>query len=506
MQEDRWSYLWLILGALCLLFSNGKWIVPLAAWLAPLLLIRFLRTQPAGRGLLIGALVHGPIFYVWYVDVIPAGLVPGGLAGFVAFMALMSLIPLFPYAIDRWLSGRLPGFAGTLIFPLSTVALEFANAMLNPMGGWGSLAFTQTDNLPLLQVVSVTGMYGISFLIAWFAGVGNWAWAAGMDWRRVGRGILLYGMVLSLVLLGGGLRLALWSPVMASGRMDGAVERKANRGTAFFPPETATVRVASLSGFDYRYEGEPFTPDDARHIDALFEATVREARAGARIVSWAEASAMIDARDEAALVRRAAEVAKQESIYLQISPYFEPAGERAVNKSILLTPEGEVGWEYWKSRANLLEGTVPGDGNVARADTPYGRLAGAICWDMDFPNYIIQAGRAGADIMLAPSADWRQIDPMHALIARVRAVENGVSLVRHARGGLSAVYDYQGRTLAAVDDFVTTVDRTMVAQVPVHGVRTIYAAVGDLFAWLNVGALALVVGTALRQRRGYVRS
>ncbi|HWI66171.1 MAG TPA: nitrilase-related carbon-nitrogen hydrolase [Symbiobacteriaceae bacterium] len=492
------SFFTLAVAAVLLLFSQGKWVVPLATWLAPLLLIRFLRTQPARRGLLVGAAIHAVIFYVWYDGVIPGGFLPGGRLVYIAFVVLLSLVAYAPYAVDRWLSDHLSGLPGTLVYPLAVVTMEYLNATFNPMGGWGALGLTQTDNLPLLQLASVTGMYGISFLVAWFAGVGNWVWAQGWDWRRVGRAVTVFGAVLSLVLLGGGLRLALWSPVHAAGRLEGAVERHATRGSAFFPPETGTVRIASLSGFDYRYEGEPFIGNDAKQIDALFAATVREARAGAKIVVWAEASAMIQKQEEPALVKRAAEVAKQEGIYLLVSPYAEPAGERAINKSILLSPQGEIAWEYWKNNANLLEGTVRGDGKLAFTETPYGKLAGAICWDMDFPGYVRQAGQGQADILLAPSADWRQIDPLHTQIARLRAVENGVSLVRHTRAGLSAAYDYQGRVLASVDDYLTTGDRTMVAQVPVHGVRTLYAVIGDTFAWLSAAGLcALLAGGLL---------
>ena len=48
---DRWSFLWLVIGAILLLFANGRWIIPLATWLAPIFLMRFARTQPAVRGL-----------------------------------------------------------------------------------------------------------------------------------------------------------------------------------------------------------------------------------------------------------------------------------------------------------------------------------------------------------------------------------------------------------------------------------------------------------------------
>ena len=42
MASNR-SCLWLAAGAALLLVANGRWIVPLAAWLAPLFLFRFSR-------------------------------------------------------------------------------------------------------------------------------------------------------------------------------------------------------------------------------------------------------------------------------------------------------------------------------------------------------------------------------------------------------------------------------------------------------------------------------
>lgn len=221
----------------------------------------------------------------------------------------------------------------------------------------------------------------------------------------------------------------------------------------------------------------------------------------ARIVMWAEASAMVTKEGEAALVARAAQVARQESIYLLIAPYAEPPGERFINKSVMLGPDGQVVWEYWKNNANLMEYTVRGDGRMAFAKTPFGRIASAICWDMDFPQYAAQAGRAGADILLVPAADWRQIEPLHTHMAVMRAVENGASLVRHTRAGLSGAYDHQGRPLAALDDYVTTTDRTMVAQVPIHGVRTVYSAIGDAFAWTCLLAFGGLLVWSWRQRK-----
>ncbi len=52
-QRDRLSYLWLALGIVLLLFSMPGWAIALAAWLAPVFLLRFVRTQPLLRGMLL---------------------------------------------------------------------------------------------------------------------------------------------------------------------------------------------------------------------------------------------------------------------------------------------------------------------------------------------------------------------------------------------------------------------------------------------------------------------
>src|SRR5450756_3089984 len=51
------------------------------------------------------------------------------------------------------------------------------------------------------------------------------------------------------------------------------------------------------------------------------------------------------------------------------------------------------------------------------------------------------------------SAGLDAIDPVHAYMALFRAVENGVSVVRHADNGLSVVTDPYGPVLAQMDHF-----------------------------------------------------
>jgi apolipoprotein N-acyltransferase len=84
-------------------------------------------------------------------------------------------------------------------------------------------AYTQYGDLPLLQMLSLTGLWGVDFVLAWFASIANWAWEREFARSRV-RGLGLgYASLLSLVLLFGGARLA------------------------FFPPQASTVRIAGIS-------------------------------------------------------------------------------------------------------------------------------------------------------------------------------------------------------------------------------------------------------------------
>ena len=481
---DRWSYLWLALGAILLLFANGRWIIPLATWLAGVFIIRFLRTQKPARGLILVLLTSIVVTIVAWQGLIP---VPGVFYYLVA--AGIGTTFSLPYLADRLIAPRLGGFASTLVFPLALTAVEYVNSLANPYGTWGALAYTQYGNLPLVQIVSVTGVWGLAFLMAWFASVANWAWEQEFAWSRIRRGMGLYAGILALVLLFGGARLAL------------------------FPPRSNTAAVAAITSSHDIFSEEVLAAGDWESLrpafatvqDGLLERSQQAAQAGARIIVWHEGAAPMLKQDEAAFIERGRELARQEQVYLGMALGALSEGfpnQPAENKLVLIDPSGDVVWEYWKSKPVPGEPSLAGDGLILTQDTPYGRIAAAICFDMDFPGLIHQAGKAEADLMLAPSSDWPDIDPLHTQMASFRALENGFSLVRITGNGLSAAFDYQGRVLAAVDYF-TSGEQVMIAHVPIQGVKTIYSVIGDLFAWLCVaGSVALAGWAVIRRKRG----
>ena len=463
------SWICLACAAALLLVADGRDTAALAIWPAEALLLRFLRTQPMLRGL--------AVLYVLRVAMIPLvqrGMIPIPIPYFYIFLVIAGLSGLIPFVIDRWIAPRLSGFAQTMVFPAALVVQQYIYGK-GPVGSWGSIAYSQSGNLGLEQLLSVTGLSGIVFLIGWFASSVNWAWEG-----RSPRRLTAFATVMGMVLLGGELRLAL------------------------APPSASTVRVASLSRNDSIAHGGDKSA--AVNMDLLARSE-REARAGARIVFWAEGNAQLQKQDEPQFVSQGSDLARKCGIYLgmALSVWTPGAPKPLENKVVLIAPDGQVAWQYWKVRPTPgpeMAASVPTDGRLKTLDTPYGRVTTPICYDMDFPSLLAQAGHSRVDLTLSPANDWRAIDPRHTEIASYRAIEQGFNLVRQSSGGLSAAYDYEGHLLATTDSYHGG-DGTLVAEVPTRGVPTIYSVLGDWFVLVSGIILLGVVVKGLRRNSAH---
>jgi apolipoprotein N-acyltransferase len=482
----------LLVSALFLFFANGRNTVAAAAWLAPVFLLRFIRSGRLWR--LIAA--YGVVTAAWAFQF--RGMVPAPQPILAIVWLGYGAFAMLPYVADRLLAPRLRGFSATLVFPCAAMGFDYLVSLL-PYGSWGSPAYSQYGNLPLMQLAAVTGIYGITFLVAWFASIVNWAWARGFSWGRIRRGLSAYAAALVAVLSFGSVRL-----MTAPG---GPTVRVAS----LTAPEMSTFPDAEIAR---RVETRALTADDiqrisdwSRRIDGdLLSRAAREADAGAKIVFWGEANSYVLPQDEPWLMTQASDLARAKKIYLALGNVVYHYGEPKPleNTVILFGPDGALVWKFLKAHP------VPGgeaaisrtsDGRLKFADTPYGRLSSVICFDADSVQLLHQAGRGRADLVLVPSNDWRAIDPWHTQMAVFRGIEQGFNAVRHVSRGLSVAADFQGRIRGLMDHYQTPAERELVAEVPTRGVRTIYSRLGDLFSWLALAGLAGLALAAARIRR-----
>lgn len=493
----RWSWIWLLVGTTLVPFANLQTLIPLTAWLAPVFLMRFTRSQRPLVGL--------PVLVMAMSGALLVGLRDGFFPvvdgpGYYLFVITLGLGGALPFAVDRLLSPRLDGIARTLVFPTAVTTAELLGTFGNPFGTAGSTAYSQYGSLPLLQLVSVTGIWGLTFLISWVAPVVNQFWERGWSGRAVKAPAVLLVAATSAALLFGGARLAFAAPEAETVRVAAMAPDRALSELA----DSATDLTSGSQAERDLARSQYFAPA----LNDLFERSEREARAGAKIIAWSEAAARTLKENQARVVARAADLARKHRVYLQVSMIVHlPAGSEASggprneNHAVLFDPSGSIVWDYQKLKPTPGDGQHPAAGVVPTVDTPYGRLATIICQDDFFPGLVRQAGATAVDILLVPSADWNSVAAWHAQQAPFRAVENGVAIVRPTRQGISLATDGQGRLIGHKADYFVSDEQTLVVSVPTQGSDTWYAAIGDVLAYISAAGLLALTGAAFRPRR-----
>jgi apolipoprotein N-acyltransferase len=466
-------YLWLVLAAVLGLFVGGKWNIPLAAWLAPVLMLRFFRdSDKAARNFLL----------LWLASAIPTLISWNGATFFppmveVAFFLGVAPIGLIPNVLDRMYYRRFPNSAWiTLVYPIAYTAVDFFSSSGTPFGTSGAVAYSQRDFLPIMQIASVTGLWGITFVIGWFASLVNYVWESGFRFTRFA--LTSAGLLVLILGLGFGRTLL---PTQ--------------------PSQTAVIAGFSLAdGKLHEVLSQNEVVGEAGFRQAVNELHAQElnrirtmAGEGAVMVSMQEAAGMGMTDQVEALIANASTLAKEQGIYI-ILPILDVEKSPVENVVHIIDPNGDVVLTHVKYGGNQFEGSLKGDGVLQTVDTPYGRISAIICWDADFPNVIKQAGAQDVDLLFLPANDWLGVKDIHAGMATFRAVENGMSIYRQTGGRASD--RCHGRTLQRVDMFeeesAGNFAAVQMVTTPIDSVNTLYPVVGDV-----VGNMMLVLFSGL---------
>lgn len=393
----------------------------------------------------------------------------GTLTGVRFFLAYV----LWEY-IRRWAGNT----AGIAAFPIAVVSLEYLQAAYTPLGDWGALANTQVSNLPLLQTAGLFGFLGISALMAWAAAlVASVALNRGITGMRTQTAVFVAVFVALNVY--GDLRLD-------------------------HVPAGKYIRAAAV-GTDYAFTGvlpDPADPMVARTTDVLIADTAMAARQGAALAVWAEASTIVTQSGEKQLLDRLTELAKTDRIAI-VAAYAvrlpKGAPYHLENKFTWITDTGEIAQTYHKHHPVSGEGSVPGRAPLKLVPTAFGNVAGAICYDFDFPQLALTYARLGADFVVVPGLDWRGMLRRHTLMARMRAIEGGFPVLRAANGATSMAFGSRGQIVAALPNFGNN-DRVMLAYLPAGRTPTLYSRTGPVIAYAALLALAALLLVAGRNR------
>ena len=450
-----------------LYFGNGlmpRW--PLM-WLAPVPVLVFALRRPAWQAgvVAVGAWMLGGLnmwnYLVRVLQTPPAvWFQVFGTAG-VAFAAGVLLM--------RALARRGAVWSAWIALPAVWVAFEFArNLWLWPHGSAACIAYSQLDFLPFLQLASIAGPWGMGFVLMLFpTGL-----ALAIDRWGSGQAIRVLGAtlgVLATALIFGAVRLAIPQP--GPDVTVGLIASDANGGALINDPGAPTQRLFANYAEHARQliaQGAQVVvmPEDmgvaldtdVASVDAIFQ-PIADQTGAALVVGMARIGAA-GKHNEARI-------------------YTPHAAVRSYNKEHLLPPFETSHFTPGESRTLF---TPPG----AAANQKWGV---AICKDMDFTDPARTYGRAGVGLMLAPAWDFQVDGFWHGHIAVMRAVEDGFSLMRSARGGFLTVADDRGSIVAETRAHSAPF-ATLLAKVPAGHSTTVFLLLGD---WFGLCAMALVV-------------
>ena len=470
LENKRFS-VFVILSFLVYIMSNGEWCIPIFAWIYPILFLCMIYLNRTRKVYLIISSIYAIGFIVQFWRAIGMDI---KICIIVAI--LLSFLKVLPYIY--WSKSKMR-FQDTVIFASIMVSIEYIIYLIYPALGGLYDAYTQYQNLYLLQIVTVTGIYGITFLMYWTAVMAVWIWNNRSKKEYIGKYIIVYGSVIGLVFVYG---VVMFHFAENSGK-------------------SVTIAGVTVPISELLYNDEDvystfytntFTDENITNArsklssvaDELLLKTELEAQAGAKIVFWSELNGAVLKQDEDMLLQQASDMAKQEEIYLIVSLLVKtPYVDLKENKTVAFNPQGELISEYFKHGRSIGELCQKGDGVLKSFDTDYGRVAPFICSDMAFLSKIQQAGKDNVDILIVPASDWKEMTLLASKTAIVRGVENGSNIVRHTNKGMSIVSDYKGSVLAQTDYFQSDT-KTLSAQVPMKGRFTLYSYVGNLFVYL----------------------
>jgi apolipoprotein N-acyltransferase len=453
--------------AVLIWFGSGLFPLWPLLWFAPLPVLLFAaRSSWWAAGLTATAAwaLGNLTFWRYYTDALHVPL---------AFRLEIVIAPALIFALavllHRALLRRGAWWSALVAFPAAWVSFEYIFNLTSPHGTAVSLAYSQLNFLPMVQLASITGPWGISFLLLAFSS----ALAVGIHLRASAprRALRIVGVtagVIGVVLGFGAVRLALPPPpghmvkvglvasdlpAYADVTAAGAETDKMLRDYAAHA-ETLIAQGAQVVVLP-EHLGEVDGPGTA-NMDSIFQALAE--KTGATIV--------VGIGHELPLPK-----------YNQARVYAPGVPVLSYNKHHLLPPY-ELRFARGTTLVTLPEAT--------------GTWGVAICKDMDFTGLSRDYGRDGAGLMLVPAWDFVLDRFYHGHMAVMRGVESGFNLARAARGGYLTLADNRGRILAETrSDSAPFAE--LIAEVPAVHDNTLYLRFGDWFAWVVLATLIFVL-------------
>ena len=512
MNTLKTKWILAVVSGLLLTAAFPKPGLSLLAWVALVPLLVALQGLDAARAFrfgMIAGLVHYLTLLYWVVFTMRTyGYLPWWqcIALLVLLAAYLAVYTgLFAMGVVRFCEKP-----GSLIVgvPIFWLALEYLRSFLMTGFPWGLVGYSQFNQLHIIQISDIFGVYGVSFLVVLFNACLTvlLLFLAGKKWggHPVGQGLVLKSGVVAIAAVG--LTIAYGS--MRIKAIDAA---QANASTS---------RVAVVQGnIDQARKWDPaFQIGTTKKYVAL---TQKAALRQPDLVVWPETATPFYFSASPKLTRLVIDTVRQAGVHLLVgSPSVQRNADKQAyyNSAYLVTPQGVTGERYDKvhlvpfgeyvplKRILSFVGKMvaqvgdfsPGEKGRTLAWEAKPPIGVQICFEIIFPGLSRSLAKNGAGLLVNLTNDaWfgrSAAAYQHFSMAVFRAVENRRSLVRCANTGISGFIDPTGRISSRTALFEDAVVDRKVTELTVV---SLYTRLGDLLPAVCLGALALLVGRLL---------
>ena len=445
-----------------LLAGNGMNPVWPVMWIAfiPVLLFAsettswLLAAAAAALSIFLGSLTM--LYYLHFVLRVPimAWLIPFSIA---------SLLFAAGVLLFRALLHRGSVFSAVIALPAFWSVVEYLASFIPANGTAGSLAYTQERFLPILQVASLTGPWGITFLLLLFPT----ALATGLYLRR--RNLPHATLVLGSTLT-----------VLAAAILFGAIRLAA-------PTSPQTIKVGLLDTDTVIFAKQP---SEMQHlIQTYAEQAENLAHQGATVIVMPEKTGLLLSSNTQTIDPILQSVANRTGATLILGVLHVVAPD-SFNEARIYTPNQPITTYDKQHMLPPFESDLkPGTALTLLSNSP-APIGVAICKDMDFIYPALDYGRAGIDLLLDPAWDFNIDRAWHGHIAIMRGVEGGYAIAHAAKSGFLTVTDDRGRILGETRTN-TAPFASLLVDVPLRHDRTLFDRYGAWFP--RLAALLLLV-------------
>ncbi|WP_165939990.1 nitrilase-related carbon-nitrogen hydrolase [Dyadobacter psychrotolerans] len=463
-----------LLSGLCWYLGNGLsgeyWYL---VWFAPVfsLITTYYFSPKVSFWLAFGSYFLGRLSWFAYLHTV------------VSFLPAIAITLALPYVYARIVvkSGNVVltnnSWLTVFAYPVLWTAFEYLLFLLSPDGSATSLAYSQAGVLPLIQVASLTGISGITFLISlapsliavcWFTFERKRKWFTALT-------------VLAAVLFA-------FSFVFGSYRI--------NHRSVSEERSIKTGLVAMQRRLHYNSEQKTIS-----QIKSVTETYAREisklAGIGAKVVLLPETVIQLTKQNEQSVISVFSKTAKENRIYI-IAGFTNYLQAQARNSALIFDSNGNIANRYDKvhlvagHERQFAPGSKPGTFQIGSLNAGI-----AICKDLDFPRYIREYGKEKIDLLFVPAYDFVVDDWMHSRMAILRGVENGFAIIRTARDGRLTISNYLGEALFERDN--SSGEKTnLLGTVSSFHKETLFSIAGD---WLGAVSLIIVLIYAFRNSK-----